>query len=42
LAVAAVLVVKGSGAWSIDRLLLRGQTQATREVAREPERLRAA
>jgi putative oxidoreductase len=42
LAVAAVLVVKGSGAWSIDRLLLRGQTQATHEVAREPERLRAA
>jgi putative oxidoreductase len=42
LAVAAVLVIKGSGAWSIDRLLLRGPTQATHEVAREPERLRAA
>ena len=42
LAVAVVLMVKGSGAWSIDRLLLRGQTQATHAVAREPERLRAA
>ncbi len=42
LAVAAVLMVKGSGAWSIDRLLLRSATQATPEVAREPELRRAA
>jgi putative oxidoreductase len=42
LAVAVVLMAKGSGAWSIDRWLLRGPTQATNEVAREPERLRAA
>jgi putative oxidoreductase len=42
LAVAVVLMVKGSGAWSIDRLLLRGLSQAPNEVAREPERLRAA
>jgi putative oxidoreductase len=41
-AVAVVLMAKGSGAWSIDGLLLRGLTQATDEVAREPERLRAA
>jgi putative oxidoreductase len=40
--VAVVLMVKGSGAWSIDRLLLRVLTQATHEVAQEPERLRAA
>jgi putative oxidoreductase len=42
LAVAVVLMVKGSGAWSVDRLLLRRLSQATQEVAREPERLRAA
>jgi putative oxidoreductase len=42
LAVSAVLMVKGSGAWSLDRLLLRGPTGVVAEVAREPERLRAA
>jgi putative oxidoreductase len=42
LAVSLILMVKGSGAWSIDRLLLRGLTRATHEVAREPEHLRAA
>jgi putative oxidoreductase len=42
LAVSLVLMVKGSGAWSVDRLLLRGRPQTTREAAREPERLRAA
>jgi putative oxidoreductase len=41
-AVAVVLMVNGSGAWSMDRLLLRRLTQATDEVTREPERLRAA
>jgi putative oxidoreductase len=41
-AVSVVLMVKGSGAWSVDRLLLRGLAGATNEVAREPERLRAA
>jgi putative oxidoreductase len=42
LAVSVVRMVKGSGAWSIDRLLLRGLTRATSEVVREPVRLRAA
>ena len=42
LAVSVVLMAHGSGAWSVDRLLLRGRTQAAHEVAREPERLRAA
>jgi putative oxidoreductase len=42
LAVSVVLMAKGSGTWSIDRLLLQGQTQATHTVAREPEHLRAA
>jgi putative oxidoreductase len=42
LAVSVVLMVKGSGAWSIDRLLLGSPTQITNEVAREPECLRAA
>jgi putative oxidoreductase len=41
-AVAAVLMLKGSGAWSIDRLLLRRSASVTAGVAREPERLRAA
>ena len=42
LAVSVVLMVEGSGALSIDRLLLRGAPQAAHEVAREPELLRAA
>ena len=42
LAVALVVMVKGSGAWSVDRLLLQGPTPATHEIARESERLRAA
>ena len=42
LAVAVVLMAKGSGAWSVDRLLLRALTRAPHEDAREPERLRAA
>lgn len=42
LAVAVVLMARGSGAWSVDRLLLGGLTRAPHEDAREPERLRAA
>ena len=42
LAVAAVLMVKGSGALSVDRLLLRVPTIAASEVDRGLERLRAA
>ena len=42
LAVAVVLMGRGSGAWSVDRLLLRGLTRAPHEDARELERLRAA
>jgi putative oxidoreductase len=41
-AVALVLLVEGSGAWSIDRLLPQGQTQAAGLAAWEPEHLRAA
>jgi putative oxidoreductase len=42
LAVSVVLMAKGSGTWSIDRLLLQSPTRATHEVAREPELRRAA
>jgi putative oxidoreductase len=42
LAVSVVLMVKGSGAWSIDRLLLGSLTQPTNEVARELDLRRAA
>ena len=42
LTVAVVLMARGSGAWSIDRLLLQGPTQAAHEAAREPELRRAA
>ena len=42
LAVAVVLMVKGSGALSVDRLLVRVPTDASDEIDRRPERLRAA
>ena len=42
LAVSVVVMVKGSGAWSIDRILLRKPMPAVPEVARGTERLRAA
>jgi putative oxidoreductase len=42
LAVSVVLMARGSGARSIDPLLLRGRTRATHEDARKPGRLRAA
>ena len=42
LAVAVVVMAKGSGAWSVDRLLLRSLTQAPHEDARGPELRRAA
>jgi putative oxidoreductase len=42
LAVSVVLMARGSGAWSVDRLLLRIPTRATPEVARQPELRRAA
>jgi putative oxidoreductase len=42
LAVSSVLMVKGSGAWSADRWIPGSPPQATPEVVRESERLRAA
>ncbi|HZO28657.1 MAG TPA: DoxX family protein [Chloroflexota bacterium] len=42
LAVAVVLMVKGSGAWSVDRLLVRVPTQAAIKADPGRERLRAA
>jgi putative oxidoreductase len=42
LAVAVVLMVKGSGAWSIDRLLVREPTEVGSAIDWERERLRAA
>jgi putative oxidoreductase len=42
LAVSVVLMARGSGAWSVDRWLLREATRATHEAGREPELRRAA
>jgi putative oxidoreductase len=42
LTLAIVLMVKGSGAWSVDRLLVRDSINAANEADRGPERLRAA
>jgi putative oxidoreductase len=42
LTVALVLTVKGCGARSLDRVLAGNPIDETNEVAREPERLRAA
>jgi putative oxidoreductase len=42
LAISVVLMVKGSGARSLDRSLLRSLTPSAPEATGEPERLRAA
>lgn len=42
LAVSIVLMAKGSGAWSVDRLLIRNRPRASYEIAQESELRRAA
>jgi putative oxidoreductase len=42
LGVALVVMARGSGAWSLDRLLARGPTDVASQMARQPDLRRAA